>query len=324
MKRLKKTFLAFFLVLLAAAFVPTEQASAHPGPPVKLALPGMGDAPAATGYWFASGNPGTGNAGNKPVVVGLHGCGGPYDAQGKLTPQWARYAAQFHAEGIHFLVVDSFSGRGVQSLCETPQAQRTIGNEDRRADVQAALLWLANQPGVDAQRLAVVGWSHGAQAVLSLLDAKASATTMKKDGSNLSPAPLAAVAFYPGCGQFARQPGGYALQPDVALLVLIGALDDWTPAAACTQLLAKVKKASTSTSPAPFELVIYPDSYHGFDSPSAVRIRHGIATASGMAHVGGNRAAWEASHIRLFDFLLGQFGQTAVLSHAERFALTGR
>ena len=319
MKRLKKTLLAFCLVLLAAAFVPTEQVSAQPAPPIKLAIPGMGDAPAATGYWFASGNP---DAGNKPVVVGLHGCGGPYDAQGKLTPQWARYAAQFQTEGIHFLVVDSFSGHGVQSLCETPYAQRTIGNEDRRADVQAALLWLANQPGVDVRRLAVVGWSHGAQAVLSLLDAKAAATTLKKDGSNLSPAPLAAVAFYPGCGHFARQPGGYALQPGIALLVLIGALDDWTPAAACTQLLANVQKASTS--PAPFELVIYPDSYHGFDSPSAVRIRHGIATTSGMAHVGGNRAAWEASHIRLFDFLLGQFGQTAVLSHAERFALTGR
>lgn len=320
-----KTRLGFFLVLLAAGFVLAQQALAQAALPTKQVLPGMGNAPELTAYWFASGKHSADGAGNKPVVVGLHGCGGPYDAQGKLTPQWARHAAQFNAEGIHFLVLDSFSGRGVQSLCETPHAQRSIGNEDRRTDVQAALGWLAMQPGVDARRLAVVGWSHGAQAVLSLLDAQAFASPTK-DMPKFSPAPLAAVAFYPGCGQFARQPGGYAVQPGVALLMMIGALDDWTPAAACTGLLANLQKASLSTSPspAPFELVIYPDSYHGFDSPSAVRIRHGIATASGRAHVGGNRAAWESSHTRLFDFLLAQFGQTAVLGHTERFALTGR
>ena len=62
----------------------------------------------------------------------------------------------------------------------------------------------------------------------------------------------AAAAFNPPCKQ-ARA------RPEIPTLIFVGALDDWTPAADCSN-----KIASWGNDGPPVELVVYPGAHHGF------------------------------------------------------------
>jgi dienelactone hydrolase len=75
---------------------------------------------------------------------------------------------------------------------------------------------------------------------------------------------IAAVAYYPPCGSMTED----LLRP---ALILIGELDDWTPARDC-ELWTKwqVDKG------APARLVVYPGAYHGFDSSAFADGREGF------------------------------------------------
>ena len=271
-------------------------------------------------YWFKANTQEAQEAQEaRPAVIGLHGCGGALDAKGQLNPIWRRYAGYFNAERMHFVVLDSFSPRGQTSICATPSKHRTVHEEDRREDVFAAIAWLARQPSVDASRIMVVGWSHGAQTVLSVMDASDKYVQSQKIQ------PKAAAAFYPGCTRFLKM-WNYRLQ--APLLVMIGELDDWTLASQCASLRDKVlqgqKDASSGTAPGTaavsvFDLVVYPDSYHGFDGLGPVRFLDNVGnTRSGKATVGGNPAAQKASHARLFEFLAAQLSEPLLLSHEQR------
>jgi dienelactone hydrolase len=254
-------------------------------------------------YWFESSDKEA-----RPVVIGLHGCGGALDSKGKLADRMTRYAGYFNTERMHFLAIESFAARGQKSICETPNNRRTIHEGDRREDVFAAIGWLAQQPSVDASRIIVLGWSHGAQTVLSVMDATDKAVQAQKIK------PKAAVAFYPGCSGINRM-GSYEVH--APLLMLVGELDDWTPARNCVTLQERLQKNPAN---APVDLVVYPGSYHGFDGAGPVTVRDNVGnTKSGKATVGGNPAAREASHARLFDFLSAQVGEPLRLTHAQRF-----
>ena len=253
-------------------------------------------------YWFKADSQEP-----RPVVIALHGCGGALDAKGQLNPIWRRYAGYFNAERMHFVVLDSFSPRGQTSICATPSKRRSVHEEDRREDVFAAIAWLAGRPSVDASRIMVVGWSHGAQTVLSVMDASDKFVQSQKLQ------PKAAAAFYAGCNKFLKM-ADYSLQ--APLLVMIGELDDWTLARKCASLRDKVLRGQKDAS---FDLVVYPDSYHGFDGLGPLRTLENVGnTRSGKATVGGNPAAQKASHARLFEFVAAQVGEPLRLSHDER------
>ncbi len=222
----------------------------------------------------------------RPAIVGLHGCGGALDAKGRLRQRWHHDARSFEQKRMHLLVVDSFSARGVKSVCEQRVAERAVSVRVRRGDVFAALQWLARQPGVDATRIALVGRSNGGSTVLSALDRS------DPDLSAQAVQPRAAVAFYPGCRAFAAQ-HGYALA--APLLLMIGELDDWTPARSCVELHEKLQRG--------FDLVVYPGSYHGFDGLGEIRERQNLPTRSGKATVGANREAARDAQRRMFEFL---------------------
>lgn len=236
-------------------------------------------------YWFAAAS-----AGPRPAVVALHGCSGPYDTRGQLTAHLRRYAADLNAAQMHVLVLDSFGPRGLRSVCEIPQGKRPLREADRRADAQAALRWLAARPEVDATRLVLLGWSHGAQTVLAALDASDAAV----QGQTVQA--RAAVAFYPGCTEPLKN-SHYRLQGP--LLMMVGERDDWTASAPCVRLHQRLGAQAPR-----FEFEVYADSYHGFDSLSPPRVRDNVgSTRSGKATVGGNPAARVASRERMFRFL---------------------
>jgi dienelactone hydrolase len=255
------------------------------------------------GYWFAAAvtEP-------RPAIISLHGCGGLLDEKGKISRNRYRVAEYFNVEKMHMLVLDSFTPRGVKSICEIPTSRRPVRYEDRREDVFAAIQWLVQQPTVDKNRIAVVGYSHGGGTVLSVLD------RADKFVRDRSVQPRAAIAYYPPCLRYTQM---WNYEISAPLLLMIGKLDDWTSADYCPPLRDKVKRAQPDSL---FELVIYPDSHHGFDGYGEVKVRSGLATASGKATVGGNPVAREDALRRMFDFLSSVMDTPLSLTHDERFA----
>jgi dienelactone hydrolase len=141
---------------------------------------------------------------------------------------------------------------------------------------------------VDAQRIVVLGWSHGGSTTLASIDASRAGAAQPV---------AAAVVFYPGCSAFRRAP--YTLRQP--LLMLLGANDDWTPPAPCEQLAERLRREQG----ADITLRAYADSYHGFDSSAPLRFRAGVpnGTQPTGVHQGGNPQARAAAFAELDVFL---------------------
>ncbi len=227
-----------------------------------------------------------------PAVVALHGCGGlPANREAVSYPR-GRYVKMLADQGYGVLYVDSFSSRNTKEICSQTPATRRITEFTRRFDVYAALDWLATQPNVDAQRIAVAGWSHGGQTVLAAADRTEALV------KNARVQPRALVAFYPGCRRFGEM---FRYESVAPLYILTGALDNWTPPAPCRDLADKLRRNQPDQI---VKYIEYPDSHHGFDSPLPVRERQNVGgTRSGTATTGGNADAREHSAKDLLEFL---------------------
>lgn len=225
-----------------------------------------------------------------PAVIALHGCSGLPQDRSTLNYAQNRYIRIFHDLGIGVLYLDSFGERGLTSICEQKPSERMLTEANRRQDVLAALQWLAAQTLVDADKLAVVGWSHGGQTVLAIADHRA-------DGApSAGIRPAALVAFYPGCSAFQKNQSYSLWAP---LLIMSGELDNWTPASSCRSLTERLYSAKQ-----PVNYVQYPGSYHAFDSNAPVVERDNVGgTKSGKAMVGGNPRARIASARDMVLFL---------------------
>ncbi|MEN9843617.1 MAG: hypothetical protein RLZZ612_1446 [Pseudomonadota bacterium] len=232
----------------------------------------------------------------RPVVLMLHGCGGMLNAQGQPTVRMRDYAQLLNAQGWHTLALDSFGPRGVAEICTQKANTRAIKVSDRAVDVWEALAWLAQQPEVDAQRLALLGWSNGGSTVLWANNQRREAMPEAKQRPHLR----LAVAFYPGCASEAKR--GY--QPLAPTLLLLGLADDWTPANACeplTHLPAVTRHA-------------WADAHHGFDGKAAVKHRPEVpngATPGAGVHVGGHPQARRESQAVLLQALREAFEVSA-------------
>lgn len=174
-----------------------------------------------------------------PAVVQLHGC----DGRGSRLSEDAE-GASVVALGYALLIVDSFGPRGAADRCGGESGPPV----DRVMDAYGALLWLARQPFVDPDRIAVVGYSQGAMIALS---AVARGGVEALFGRHFR----AAIAYYPSC-DISRD------TVTVPTLILIGELDDWTPARDCRTMMTQ-----RSGEGAPIRLVVYPGAYHAFNFP---------------------------------------------------------
>jgi dienelactone hydrolase len=270
--------------VLALVVVPA-QAQPLPAPETtRLELP-LADGAAITAHWY----PLSGEA-RRPAVIALHGCGGLFNRDGsRFDARYPDYIARLHAAGFHVLLPDSFTARGSGAICNQKNAERAIRVETRRADVRAALQWLATRPQVDAQRIVLLGWSHGAMTTLAAINAAR---------ADAAQPVAAAVVFYPGCSALLRQDFRLA-QP---LLMLLGAADDWTPPARCEQLVARTRAAQAA---ADITLRVFADAYHGFDGRGPLRFRADVPNGVDAAgvHVGGQPAARAAALDELDRFL---------------------
>jgi dienelactone hydrolase len=214
------------------------------------------------------------------AIVLLHGCGGLYEKSGRLAPRHEDWARRLHALGYVVLLVDSFTPRGVREVC-TMKNRPVQPARERVRDAYGALLYLQTLPFVHAQRIGLLGWSHGGSTVVWTVT----------EGISGRPATLAkgdfrvAVAFYPGCRPMLKSK---SWTTHIPLEILHGEKDDWTPIAPCRDLVQR-----TRTRGAPIEIVTYPNAFHGFDTPnSPVRTRRDIPTTpTGTATVGTDPVA---------------------------------
>lgn len=202
-----------------------------------------------------------------PVVVMLHGCAGLYATHA----EWAALAASW---GYASLRVDSFGPRGIEEICTD-----ILKPVPRTADVNGAVAFLRGRPEIDASRIAVMGWSHGASVALQI----AAEPGSLRDG--LKPAVLGTIAVYPYCS-LSSQPFR------TPLLVLIGDADDWTPAGRCESMQDDLAPDS-----APVDLVVYPGATHSFDC----KLCNGVYW--GRHHLVFDPAAYDDAVSRVHDFL---------------------
>ena len=176
---------------------------------------------------------------------------------------------------------DSFGSRGLRDVCQTRYRDRSVDVAQRVQDARAALAWLAAQPQVDARRIGVLGWSNGATTTLNLLEQR---RTHPEPGE---PAIAGAAVFYPGCGPLAKRQAVLEAAP---LLILLGALDDWTPAQPCVDFARSLQARSGGSD---ITVQVYDNSYHGFDGTAPVRLRADVpnGTSPEGVHQGGNPEA---------------------------------
>ena len=158
--------------------------------------------------------------------------------------RWRRFTAL----GYTVLFVDSFAPRGIIERCHSSPADSYV---DRVMDAYGGLLYLAARPFVDPERIAVVGYSQGAMVALSAVTLGGVETLFNRHFRT-------AIAYYPGCW---AESGAVS----IPTLILIGALDDWTPARECEAMMKR-----RSGEGAPLRLIVYPGAYHAFNARSLI------------------------------------------------------
>lgn len=180
-----------------------------------------------------------------PAVVLLHGSGG---ASGNVD-EWAQKMASW---GIATLTLDSFSGRGIAS---TVADQDQLGRLSAAFDAYRALEALARHPAVDADRIAVMGFSRGAQsAVYSAME-----RLYKLHGPAGGRRFAAHIGLYTNCAVQLKNDTELVDRP---LLLLHGSADDYAPAAPCRAYVQRLRSAGKNVVYAEYEA-----APHVFDWP---------------------------------------------------------
>ena len=174
-------------------------------------------------------------AGPFATVVIMHGCGGPTGHQewiGRLN-EWG-YATYY---------IDSFTPRNLKHVC----AERQFKGYERVGDAYAALAHLRTRADVRADRIGLIGFSHGAAATSEVVTAEHAAQAN-------TPPFAAAVAYYGGCRN-------EKVRLATDLLILFGESDDWANVKACPRMLERQNRATRDR----LTIVTYPGAYHDFD-----------------------------------------------------------
>jgi len=234
--------LAIVALVLLSGGGAAAQSVRFPGVAVGTVLAG----PEITGWLYKP--PGSGPF---PAIVLAHSCSG-------VNPHTDTWAKRLTSWGYVVVAPDSFGPRGEKSVCGRGNV---VSGNMRVVDIAGALKFLATEPGVRADRLGLIGHSHGGWTAVRAAQQSYGLATMGL---------RAVVAYYPSCSALLDR------AVDVPLLILIGDKDDWTPADHCRQL-----QAAGFARPDLVEAIYYPNAYHAFDSKSPDRT---VMDAAGRTH----------------------------------------
>lgn len=239
---------------------PPAPAGLAPVEPVSIRSLAEGN-PMLTGYLFKP----SGVSGRAPAVVMMHTRDGAYSSRADgdyrastLTPRFKFWGQFWASRGYYVLLVDSYGARGFpQGFGDTPVRDRpaTVDDVDvRPLDAYGALQYLRTLPGVDGDRVGLMGFSNGGGATLATM-ADDKPGDMRKLGFR------AAIALYPGCGlknRFDRK--GY--RPYAPVRLFMGAADKGASPESCKALVDRSRKAGGDIA-----LTLYDGVGHGFDEP---------------------------------------------------------
>ena len=215
-----------------------------------------------------------------PAVVIVHGCSG-------IRPNAEMWARFLKANGYASLVLDSFGPRSIGEVCTDP---RRLSPQQRVNDAYAGLRYLSTRPEIAADRVAIIGFSHGGAVVLD-----AAGAYWNESVTETSARFRAAIALYPACR-------GHLSNFRTPVLILIGDRDDWTPSWSCEGLVRELDRSS-----APVDLRIYSGGLHAFDDVTSGAYRPDVQnpfspTGYG-ATVGGDPRLLERAKAEVLDFL---------------------
>ena len=264
---------------------------------IKIPALHINEAKTLRAQWFA---PDAGKATGAAAIL-LHGCGG-LGAKGNLNARHKAAKDWLLERGIAVVFPESFTSRSFEEVCTVKFQSRTITQRDRVQDVIAARAWLNAQPGIDAKKIVLWGWSHGGSTVLNTVTHKPVFGDFDDSVKFIE-----AIAFYPGCSPFASDRAAQKISSP--LTILMGDADDWTPAAPCATFAARLKNNDQ-----PASLTLYPGAFHDFDNPAGkFRVRsevpNGVNAGKGVT-VGPDPKAREDAMAKI-DALLAKRGLKA-------------
>jgi dienelactone hydrolase len=220
------------LAAAATALLLTFRSPSAAPAAVMLTVPATSNTPAIPIYVARPSENGT-----YPAVLFLHGCSG-FDG--------------FLAVAADRLVPYGFVGIALDAL--GPYHRQTACTEndegDQAAAARATLAWMRTQPYINPDRLAIVGFSMGADTALTLIDTR---------GVPPPPGVRMVADFYPAC----EGHDGFVAVP---IAIFDGDADQVTPAAPCAAMV----KAGTAAGKS-LTITTYPGATHGFDVPGPDR-----------------------------------------------------
>ncbi|MDW9775137.1 alpha/beta hydrolase fold domain-containing protein [Sinorhizobium meliloti] len=181
-----------------------------------------------------------------PVVILLHGTDGPRSG---AAWNWRLFLESI---GVASFRLDSYTGRGIESA---DSQQELFGQFTQIYDTYRAMEALAEHPKIDANRIAVMGFSRGGHAALYSAMTRFQNAHGPKQGKL-----IAHLAFYPACnfelvGQFELS--------GAPIREFHGAEDDWTPAAPCRAYIDRLAAGGYDA-----QMSEFPGVLHSFDNTS--------------------------------------------------------
>jgi dienelactone hydrolase len=223
-----------------------------------------------------------------PTVIALHGCGGLGGPSEPVQSRYREWAEQLLKAGHAVLLPDSYGSRELGPQCRVKE-RRVLARRERVADVNASRQWLLQQPWAARDRISLIGWAHGASAVLWAVRPQSSARGIEPDFRS-------AIAFYPDC----RISSGLGWSTRVPTLLLIGAQDDVSSPAACRQVVEGARGRSALA-----QIVVYPGAPHDFDRANLPlrAIAGSDAALPERGHIGTDADARKDSQRRVTEWL---------------------
>ena len=182
-----------------------------------------------------------------PLIIGVAGSNGWGDHHHE-------FLSMYRKMGIATLELKSFESRGVKS---TVGSQVEVTTAMMILDSYRALDAISKHPNIEKTKVAITGWSLGGG--VSLLSSWLPLIKAIKPKEKF----VAHLPFYPPC----------IFQPEVLeftdapIHILIGELDDWTPADACVSLIEELKSKNYNAN-----ITVYEKSHHSFDSNLPIEI----------------------------------------------------
>jgi dienelactone hydrolase len=250
--------ISFFvgMILLFSLFAPSPSARAWSIQPQKVTFVNAQGITLLGWLFKPDGN------GPYPAVVMMPGCLGAHffgDPAKGIDSVYRGWGDQLVKAGYVALLVDSFTPRhAVPNRCDNGTTGVAEVN-DRPYDAYAGLNYLASQAFVAANKIGLLGWSHGGSSAMAAMD-----TSKFIEGSSFK----AAVAFYPGCG-LGEALGGIersTWKPYAPFVILQGSADSVANPVTCTARVALAEQLGATS----VTINIFENAQHRFDGARQV------------------------------------------------------